>query len=252
MAEPNKIQETPPKGEYHPAGPDDLRSPCPVLNSLANHGIIARDGRNITAAELKSAVRYLGLGIDVATVLVNGSFQVHSDDPKKTGDGARLGLRDRDQVNKDGVPVLNLDQVGRPHATEHDVSITRQDRALGDCIRADPVLLKRFLAAPRADQGYSASDLGRYRKTRFEEQRSENPELDFDRQKHYIACLEVGAIECVFGEGFPYRVPERYIQALFAEERLPLDQGWKPRRIPMMLLELGVVVLRISHFAWPF
>lgn len=85
------------KGDYCPAGPGHLRAPCPVLNSLANHGIIARSGRNITAAELKAALRYLGMGIDVITILVNGAFKVHSDDPKK---GALLGLRDKDLVDE--------------------------------------------------------------------------------------------------------------------------------------------------------
>lgn len=51
------------------------------MNSLANHGLIARDGRTITKAELKSALQYLGAGIDVVTGLVSISFMVHCDDP---------------------------------------------------------------------------------------------------------------------------------------------------------------------------
>ncbi|KAF7164769.1 hypothetical protein CNMCM5623_009151 [Aspergillus felis] len=250
MAEVTDSKELPlHKGDYRPAGPDDLRAPCPVLNSLANHGIIARNGRNITAAELKAALRYLGMGIDVIAILVNGAFQVHSDDPKKT---ARLGLRDNDQVNEDGVPVLNLDQVGRPHAVEHDVSVTRQDRALGDCMHVNPDLMKRFLAAPKTEKGFSASDFGKYRKTRFDEQKRDNPALEFDRMNHFSGCAELGAVQCVFGRGFPYRVPEEYIEALFGEERLPIEEGWKPRRLPLLLPELGPVILRISYFAWPF
>lgn len=250
MAEVTDSKELPlRKGDYRPAGPDDVRAPCPVLNSLANHGIIARSGRNITAAELKAALRYLGMGIDVTAILVNGAFQVHSDDPKK---GARLGLRDKDQVNEDDVPVLNLDQVGRPHAVEHDVSVTRQDRALGDYMHVNPDLLERFLAAPKTEKGFSASDFGKYRKTRYDEQKRDNPALEFDRINHFSGCAELGAIQCIFGRGFPYRVPEEYIQALFGEERLPIEQGWKPRRLPLMLPELGPLILRISYFAWPF
>ncbi|EEB97921.1 hypothetical protein MPER_02663, partial [Moniliophthora perniciosa FA553] len=29
-------------------GPDDARGPCPGLNTLANHGFLPRDGKNIT------------------------------------------------------------------------------------------------------------------------------------------------------------------------------------------------------------
>lgn len=237
------------KGDYCPAGPGHLRAPCPVLNSLANHGIIARSGRNITAAELKAALRYLGMGIDVITILVNGAFKVHSDDPKK---GALLGLRDKDQTNEDGVPVLNLDQVGRPHAVEHDVSVTRQDRALGDCMRVNADLLERFLAAPKTERGFSASAFGKYRKTRYNEQKRDNPALEFDRLNYFSGCAELGAVQCIFGRGFPYRVPEEYIRVLFGEERLPIEEGWKPRRLPLLLPELAPVILRISHFASPF
>ncbi|KAJ7282079.1 Chloroperoxidase [Mycena rebaudengoi] len=32
---------------FYPPGPGDLRSPCPGLNTLANHGILPRNGSNI-------------------------------------------------------------------------------------------------------------------------------------------------------------------------------------------------------------
>lgn len=37
---------------FQAPGPEDLRSPCPALNSMANHGILPRDGRNIDLATL--------------------------------------------------------------------------------------------------------------------------------------------------------------------------------------------------------
>ena len=35
-----------------PPPPDSARSPCPALNTLANHGYINRDGRNIYAGDI--------------------------------------------------------------------------------------------------------------------------------------------------------------------------------------------------------
>ncbi|TPR10320.1 Major Facilitator Superfamily protein [Aspergillus niger] len=67
------------KYEYHPAGAGDLRSPCPVLNALANHGIISRDGRNITASQLKDALKHIGVGIDIRLGLVNSAYAVHDE-----------------------------------------------------------------------------------------------------------------------------------------------------------------------------
>ncbi|PWY92180.1 Cloroperoxidase [Aspergillus heteromorphus CBS 117.55] len=238
--------------DHHPAGPDDLRSPCPVLNTLANHGLIARNGRDITATQLKSAIQYIGLGFDVATALVSRVFEVHADDPSHAPPGtSRAGLRDPNQVNKDGIPVLNLDQVGRPHALEHDVSITRQDRELGDCIHLDPDLYKQFIQASQ-DGRYRSSVLGSYRKTRYEEQKRINPHLQFGKFEHYVGCAEMAALRCVFGQGVSRGVPGEYVRAVFGDERLPYNEGWKPRRLKAFFPEMIPVLLLISHYAWPF
>ncbi|KAE9392575.1 Cloroperoxidase [Gymnopus androsaceus JB14] len=37
-------------------GENDLRSPCPGMNTLANHGFIPRDGRNITIPRVIRAI----------------------------------------------------------------------------------------------------------------------------------------------------------------------------------------------------
>ncbi|KAE8346193.1 hypothetical protein RU639_007575 [Aspergillus parasiticus] len=240
------------EGQYHRGGADDLRSPCPILNSLANHGYIARDGRNITGSQLKAALEHIGLGFDTAGGLVKIAFQDHVDPPEGTPrTTANFGLRDAGQVNEDGDPVLNLDQLGRPHAIEHDVSVTRQDRALGDYIHLNPDLYQQLLASSSNGTSFSISDIGNLRKKRFEQSKRDNPELDLDKRMHYIACAEVGGIVGVFGKGL-YHVPKEYIEAIFGEERLPFDEGWRPRWTKLYLPEAGAVTLAISHYAWPF
>jgi len=58
---PNETSSTPiPISTSHPfipPTPSDLRSPCPGLNSLANHGYINRDGRNLTINALAEAIQ---------------------------------------------------------------------------------------------------------------------------------------------------------------------------------------------------
>lgn len=242
-----------PKGQYHRGGPDDLRSPCPIVNSLANHGLIARDGRNITASSLKAALSQIGLGFDTAGGLVKIAFQDHIDPPAgEPPSTPNFGLRDANQVNEDGEAVLNLDQLGRPHAIEHDVSVTRQDRALGDYVHLNPDLYQRFLQSSSNGSSFSIPDVGKYRKKRYDEQKRENPELGLNKRMHYIACAEMGGIMCVFGKGALYHVPKEYMEAVFGEERLPYEEGWRPRWTKVFLPEAGVVTLGISHYAWPF
>jgi hypothetical protein len=43
--------------KYVPPKNGDSRSACPMLNAMANHGILPHDGKNITFKELKTKVR---------------------------------------------------------------------------------------------------------------------------------------------------------------------------------------------------
>jgi peroxiredoxin len=238
MAQPSYLAK---KYEYHPAGAGDLRSPCPVLNALANHGLIARDGRNITADQLKDALKHIGVGIDIRLGLVKAAYAVHNETSHR-------GLRNSGQVNDSGTPVLNLDQTGRPHAVEHDVSLSREDRALGDCISPHSGLIEGFLGYPKEDY-FSVSHLGRLRKKRYLEQKAKNKDLNFSYKTRIVGCAEAAILLGVFGEGVFYRLPVKYAKAVFQEERLPFNEGWKPRWSPLMIPELIVLVLVVLCYA---
>src|SRR4051812_14906586 len=68
----------PPKGTYLPAKSTDIRSPCPFINSLANHGHIPRDGRNLTASQLQAAtISVGGISLPLAAALSNPIFLEH-------------------------------------------------------------------------------------------------------------------------------------------------------------------------------
>ncbi|KAF2760419.1 Cloroperoxidase [Pseudovirgaria hyperparasitica] len=49
------------EGYWKKAGPNDFRGPCPMMNTLANHGFLPRDGRNIT---VENAVHALVSGLN--------------------------------------------------------------------------------------------------------------------------------------------------------------------------------------------
>lgn len=42
--------------QWQPPGPDDVRGPCPFLNTLANHGLVNRSGRDIDLFEMARVV----------------------------------------------------------------------------------------------------------------------------------------------------------------------------------------------------
>lgn len=162
-----------PRGVYHPPRNTDTRGPCPMLNTLANHGYIPRTGRGIQAHEITSALHdIVGVSWTVAFLFTHPIFLVHRDpDPDPNSDGIdipekwwkacwsrirwklidkplntlvfRWGMREPGQyLDVDVSPsnkkmrerkrakVINLDQLGNTtNAIEHDISLTRRDRA---------------------------------------------------------------------------------------------------------------------------
>lgn len=97
---------------YMAPGPDDSRGPCPMLNSLANHGYINHDGRNIKKQDLINAL-FMHVGImesAVETAMLNAftlcAFTTGSDC---------------------GTTLANLTLLALPHAFEHEHSFSRED-----------------------------------------------------------------------------------------------------------------------------
>ena len=53
-----------PAGVWSAPGPNDIRGPCPGLNTLANHGYLPRDGRNVHTSDIVSAMNdHLGIAV---------------------------------------------------------------------------------------------------------------------------------------------------------------------------------------------
>jgi len=94
--------------EYQPQSEGDSRCCCPALNALANHGILPRDGRNISFKELNEAVR--------ATYNFAPSFCYFV--PKYAAN-----MLNKD-YNKDR---FDLEELNLHNGIEHDASLTRLD-----------------------------------------------------------------------------------------------------------------------------
>lgn len=82
-----------------------VRGPCPGLNTLANHGLLPRSGKNITQADLVTAMRQ-GMNQDesLSVLLFRAAVQTN---PAK--DNATFSLPD----------------LGRHNILEHDASLRR-------------------------------------------------------------------------------------------------------------------------------
>ncbi|KAI7540981.1 hypothetical protein KC331_g8853 [Hortaea werneckii] len=104
---------------YKAPGPNDSRGPCPGLNTLANHGLINRNGKNLNSSDiLKAFPRGFGINMNgFFTALHN--FEVVCE----YVNGVTCGTPEND-----GTFILtNLTLLGEPHTFEHDHSFSRED-----------------------------------------------------------------------------------------------------------------------------
>ncbi|KAI0469663.1 Chloroperoxidase [Xylariaceae sp. FL0804] len=257
------------KGTYCSSTSSDIRSPCPLINCLANHGYIPRDGRDVRASELAAAMNEVGLSTALGAVFSRPIFLEHQTSDQSSGSvpnkstslwGAMwyylrnpwailfsmFGMRRPGQTDTMGKRCLNLDQLGLPGVVEHDISLTRHDYHEGDNIKLQPDLLKDLLASSSDGKALTGEDLAGLRKRRIEKQNEVNPSLNYGSLQHMIACTEIALVLNVFGDG--KQVPFNYARAFFQEERLPTEEGWRKRRWwSLGFVELGRTVSWIKE-----
>ncbi|KAG7008166.1 hypothetical protein G7Y79_00006g017860 [Physcia stellaris] len=251
------------RGDYAPVKPGDLRSPCPALNALANHGYLPRDGRNIRPNEIYDGLDQYGLGSFLRAVLTHPIFLEKSPKNAKAKSTwwdtlvhpfatafAGFGMREPGQIDADGIACLNLDQLALHNVVEHDVSMTRLDFAQGDNITPQPHLIADLLASSSNGRTITIPDFVGLRKRRYEQQKADNETLEFQDAQVQLACGEIALILQVLGNG--KEVPVNYVKAFFQEGRIPWNEGWSKRKWwTIGLIELNMLSSKIKKFLGP-
>ncbi|KAJ9635023.1 hypothetical protein H2204_005978 [Knufia peltigerae] len=252
-------------GTYQTPPPSALRSACPMINALANHGYLPRDGRQVTAADLESAMSLVGLSPFLGGLFSNAVFLEHPtpDSPKPSLFSRlrailrnpweilphRLGVMLPGQAETTSAenppiraPTLTLADLSLHGAIEHDVSLSRRDEAQGDNHTPQHDLIYEIMAASNGDKTLTMDDLCALRKRRIRTQRTDNQELQYGSFEHELGCGEIALMLKIFGDG--ESVKRDYLQAFFAEERLPLAEGWDMTRRRSWWKRLGLVELK--------
>lgn len=94
-----------------------VRSPCPFLNTFANHGILPRSGKNVTYVQYYKAMTVVGVTHEAAVAFLSPVFRIYKEiDPAHS-------------VWSDLRPAthISLNQLGQHNLVEHDISLTRAD-----------------------------------------------------------------------------------------------------------------------------
>ncbi|KAK5746364.1 hypothetical protein LTR17_000744 [Elasticomyces elasticus] len=196
--------------EYVPPKDGDSRSACPMLNAMANHGILPHDGKNITFTQLNQTVRQtFNFAASFCFFVPNFSARFLNKSYSKD----RFNLAD-----------LNMHA---DNAIEHDASLTRQDVALvPDQGKPDLGLVHDLLeeATGKMPDGtplLTKSDLSRALAKRRADARKTNPQYTESRFHNLFGSANSSTMLTIFGG----RVED--LRPMLVEERFA--DHWEPR-----------------------
>ncbi|KAF9021998.1 Cloroperoxidase [Hymenopellis radicata] len=192
----------------------DVRSVCPALNTMANHGyMLPRSGRDITIPQLITGLRTcyglsaaLAFLLSVGGMLITGHFW-----------------------------SSDLYHIGRHNRIEHDASLVHLDTPLGE--RYGPIAIQKDLVEAlkddvRGEEGKVAND-DDFARMRIRREK-ETGHVPLPSVRDAFARAEAASILEVFGEIRPGEEAERNVAverlvSFLGEERLP--DGWKPDHV---------------------
>ncbi|RYN59007.1 hypothetical protein AA0114_g1900 [Alternaria tenuissima] len=238
-ARPQYGAATPDPHAWMPASTNDFRGPCPMLNTLANHGFLPRDGRNFTQ---ENVVKGLKDGLNF-----NGSL------------GALMWQQAIIANPEPNATFFTLEQLNVHNVLEHDASLTRTDAAFGN----NHVFNETVYNTSRkwwTDETVTPEMLANSKIFRQLESRATNPNYTFTASTEEFSLGEVSAPIIAFGrleDGTVNRTLMEYFFGKFfgnaqscarsggavtdnwaENERLPFELGWTQKTDEITLMKI--------------
>ncbi|KAJ7574636.1 Cloroperoxidase [Mycena floridula] len=189
----------------------DLRSPCPGLNTLANHGILPRNGRGLTVKNLVDA-SIIGYNVQIDVIAL----------PAKVG-----------FLTSDNDESFTLADIRLHNNIEHDASVSRADFFTGDNFSFNETLFSAMINVNPGLDYYDPTSAGIVQKQRLSESQATNPTLINTVKEFTIRTRESSLYLSVMGNATTGVAPKKFVNIFFREERLPIAEGWKRSPIPI-------------------
>ncbi|KAL9621526.1 MAG: hypothetical protein Q9160_004056 [Pyrenula sp. 1 TL-2023] len=214
--------------QWRPPRPSDHRGPCPGLNSLANHGLLPRNGKYISGPLLQAVLKEsLNIGEDLSTAFTQPAIST-SDDPSQG--------------------VFNLDDLSKHNVLEHDASLSRADFALnsGDTHTFRRDIFDTVLKFFRGSKYVTTKAAAKARLHRFQVERSRNKDFIFGQTQTFASHSETALYLLTMVDPKTGLVPVEFVKILFEQERLPCKEGW---RVPGNETNFQAIAFKISELA---
>lgn len=209
-------QDFPPAGnEWQAPGDGDVRSSCPFINTLANHGLINRSGKDVDLFEM---VTILSETFDGAPPL----FQFLAD--------LAVSLNFT-SVDEDGIVRMDIDELHAHNKMEHDASFFRADFFFGEeeSKLVDLGLLDALLSANPDSDVLTKEELMTFQYNRILDSRSNNPEVNINEGQGTSFSAQATLFLTLGQDPNLASVQKDRIDELIRFERLP--QGYVPQAV---------------------
>ncbi|KAG4434921.1 hypothetical protein IFR05_009590 [Cadophora sp. M221] len=214
---------------WTPPGPNDVRSPCPGLNSLANHGFLPHNGQGLTIPILIKGLKDgLNVGTDFSTVIGSAGLLAVPNNPLTTS----FTLKD---IRKHNFPI------------EHDASLSRADFNLdnGDNWMFNQSIFDTVLQYYNGmtETSIPVASAAKYNRVKTEQAR--DPKFTYTPQQYVLSYGETALYLSTMGNPTTGVAPVEWVKVFFEQERLPYNEGWRPTAQETNLVTLGGMILQL-------
>ncbi|KAK7953489.1 Cloroperoxidase [Apiospora saccharicola] len=215
-----------PHPHWAPPGPGDVRGPCPMLNSLANHAYLPHDGKNINVAITKKALAdALNIDEELGQFLFDNAITTNPA-PNAT--------------------AYSLADLSRHNVLEHDASFSRQDAYFGPPDKFNRTIFaetQSYWHGPVINTTMAAAA----RQARIRTSNATNPQYSLSDLGSGFSLGEAAAYLIILGERGNYTARRNVVQYLFENEKLPTKLGWQRPQPAVTFDELREVMGRLYN-----
>ncbi|KAH9878024.1 hypothetical protein J1614_003241 [Plenodomus biglobosus] len=177
-----------------PSNNQPVRGPCPMLNTLTNHGFLPRDGRNFTKRNvIKGLKNGLNFNEDLTSLMWEQAIFANPE-PNAT--------------------FFTLEMLNVHNVLEHDASLSRADAYFGNNHVFNETVYNSSKAWWKSDP-VTAKELANSKIYRQLESRANNPNYTFSATTEEFSLGEVAAPPIAFGDILTGDVPRALITFFF-------------------------------------
>jgi hypothetical protein len=202
---------------WSPPGPGDIRSPCPGVNSIANHGFLPHNGKGLTIPILIKAVNDgMNVGADFATVIGGAGLLSVPANLLATS-------FDLDNLDEHHFPIVRDASFSRADYYENsgdNYSFNQMifDTVLAYCEGMDetsvPVAAK---AKSMLIHGRNEDSVWQSRYNRVTTEETRDPNFTYTQQQFFLSDVETALYISVMGNPIAGIAPVKYVKVFFGE-----------------------------------